>query len=344
MKIGILTFHDADNYGAVLQAYALKMAISKYEECQIINYYNAYFHGEDKRSVKQNIKELFYAKAFQKKKDGFQKFREEYLTGNIPWVTKDKLFELNEMYDLFVVGSDQVWNLSCSGESDSYFLPFVKSDNKKVSFAASFGSFAPKLDKKYIDYIRKFSFVSVREKSGKDFLNKNGIMSIKLLDPIFLLQKEKWNELTQKSKQRYILVYEVVNGKDMLEFAKKLSVKTRLPIHFITASRKPQLKVKAIRDADPLEWLSQIRNAEYVITNSFHGLAFSLIFNRQFYVELLSNSTTNARILELLETIGEKKRIITEAENAEIDFTKINDLIAEERTRSMSYIRSFVRH
>lgn len=344
MKIGIITFQDADNYGAVLQAYSLKTFINKFEDCKIINYYNAYFHEEKEKSLKQTIKKMIFLKAFQKKKDGFKKFRREYLTNGAPWITKDDLHELNNIYDLFIVGSDQVWNLSCSGESDVYFLSFVEDESKKTSFAASFGSSTPFLDNKHIDYIRNFSLISVREKSGVDYLNGNGISAIQLMDPVFLLSKEKWEALAERTENKYILVYEVVNGKEMLKFAKNLSTKTGLAVHFITASNRPQLQmgVKIIRDADPLEWLREIRNAEYVITNSFHGLAFSIIFNRPFYIEFLQNSNTNARMIELLGIFGIKNRMITDVKNVEIDFSEINRLIDEERKKSINYIKALI--
>ena len=341
-KIGIITFHDTDNYGAVLQAYALKTSIEKYEECHVINYYNKYFHKDVKRGLGQKIKNSFFARKYKKKKEGFRKFREKYLTYNNPWIMEKDLYELNDLYDLFIAGSDQVWNITCSGGSDAFFLPFVTDNKKKASYAASFGTNIPYLDEKYIEYIKKFNFISVREKSGERFLKKRGIDCIKVIDPVFLIPKEQWYMFTKKSEQKYILVYEVVNGKNMRIFAKNLSESVGLPVHFITSSNRPQFGVKTIRDAEPWKWLSEIRNAQYVITNSFHGLAFSMIFNIQFYVELLQNSDTNARMIELMETMQVSGRLISDTKNKAIDFSMINQLIVNERRKADKYLRNII--
>lgn len=346
MKAGIITFHDANNYGAVLQAYALNSKMNEYCETEIINYNNLYFHkNENIKGLKSKIIELCYKKDMQKKDKEFVDFRKNNLYIRDKIVKKEDLQNLNNKYDLFISGSDQVWNLKCSGYDDTYFLNFVNDRTKKFSYSASFGTSMPELDEEHINFIKEFNKVSVREKSGKEYLNKINIDSIKTCDPVFLLKKEQWDIITESSNDKYILVYEVVNGVNMISFAKQLSKITGLKVVVITSSKKPILGVKTVRNIGPINWLKLIKNADYIITNSFHGLAFSLIFNKQFFIELLSNSNSNARMLELLEEMNLKSRLLKNVKCEKIEliqFDIINKIIDTDRNNSIKYIESII--
>ncbi|SEI99035.1 Polysaccharide pyruvyl transferase [Kandleria vitulina] len=346
MEIGIITFQDANNYGAVLQAYALNKKINEFESCEIINYNNSYFHkNENSKNIKNIIFNMFYRKSITQKNEEFEKFRKQYMLINNEYIDTNSLKKLNEKYDCFISGSDQVWNLDCSGNNDSYFLDFVIDDKKKNSFSASFGSTNPHLDDYHIDLVKRFNNVSVREKSGVEFLKKHDINSCLTLDPVFLLTKEEWLNVTSKVDDNYILVYEVINGMDMIEFAKKLSKKTGYKIKLITSSNKPFFGAEVYRNVGPLTWLSLMSNSKFIITNSFHGLAFSLLFNKEFFIELLKNSKTNNRMQELLNEFNLTSRVMdinNEDKYEEVDWESINNKICLFRDKSIEYIKTVV--
>lgn len=346
MKAGIITFHDANNYGAVLQVYALKTKMNEYCESEIINYYNQNFHkSENIKGIKRKLLSLMYKNDIKNKNKEFTDFRKKQLNINKDIIKTEDLKTLNSKFDLFISGSDQVWNLRCSGNNDTYFLDFVMDNKKKIAYSASFGTNEPKLDEKHLNYIKDFAKISVREKSGQKYLNKNGIEAIKTSDPVFLLRKEEWDNLAEEDNDKYILVYEVVNGVNMINFAKKLSKMYGIKIVVITSSNKPIWGVKTIRSAGPMKWLKLIKNAEYVITNSFHGLAFSLIFNKQFFIEQLSNSDSNTRMIELLEEFGLKSRVLDNIKDKKIDIIQFNDVnkkIEINREDSIKYIKSII--
>lgn len=348
MKAGIITFHDANNYGAVLQAYALNKKIGEYCSSEIINYHNEKFHKSHSTSgIKNKIINLIYRNAIKKKNKEFSEFRKNKLLIKGDIIKDEQLSQLNDIFDVFISGSDQVWNLKCSGNNDSYFLNFVNDTKKKNSYSASFGTREPKLDEMHIKYIKEFNHISVRERSGKDYLSEININAVKTCDPVFLLDKGEWDKLAGDNSDRYILVYEVVNGVNMINFAKMLSKVQKLKVIVITSSYKPILSVKTLRDIGPIKWLNLIKNAEYIITNSFHGLAFSLIFNKQFFVELLSNSDSNARMIELLEDMNLSSRLISDWQDIvkldNIEFDNVNKKIKEVRKESIEYIGTIIR-
>lgn len=354
MKAGILTFHDADNYGAVLQAYSLKKSLSNYTDCEIINYYNDYFHRPYiAHRMPAKLMAKLHQKAVAKKTMAFQKFRDHYLTCGSPTLNDAQLELLNDKMDLFISGSDQVWNLKCSGGKDCYFLPFVKDNAKKASYAASLGTDTPEFDDYYKELIRQFHFISMREGSGctyvKDVIGRE---CVHVLDPTFLLKTAEWESLLQGRafslpKENYIVIYEVVNGRNTRAFARKLSKEKRMPVYCITASNRMDRGIKAVRDAGPLEWIHLIKNSAYVVTNSFHGLAFSLIFNKQFFIELLPNkAAANARILEMLDAVHLTERVFGKQgiKNVEgnIDYAPVNSIIDEARVASIKYIQDML--
>lgn len=354
MKVGILTFHDADNYGAVLQAYGLKKSLSNYVDCEIINYYNDYFHRTSVPSgILAKIMGKVHKKALERKKKAFKNFRDQYLTCGSPVINDDQLEALNDRIDLFISGSDQVWNLNCSGGKKCYFLPFVKDNNKKCSYAVSFGTDYPQLDDEYKEFIRQFNKIAMRESSGctyvKDVIGRE---NVRVLDPTLLLRASEWDNLLKTEnikapKGRFILIYEVVNGKNMEEFAQKLEKEKGLPVYCITASNRIKKGIKTIRSAGPIDWLSLIKNSEYVITNSFHGLVFSLIFNKQFFVELLPPpAATNARMIEMLSSVGLENRVIDEHSQIsnfdQISYENVNRTLSIARENSINYIRNIV--
>ena len=188
-------------------------------------------------------------------------------------------------YDIVITGSDQVWNYNLTGKDWLFFLDYDKGNAKKVSYAASFG--LSELDEEVKDkiagFINDIDYLSVREKTAANIIseicNKNAFVAV---DPTLLLTKEQWSNFsnTKKSEGGYIFVYTLFNSDKIWEHAYKLSEKTGLPIKTISYSKLH--KKNAIYDftAGPDDWVNYMLGADYVVTNSFHGVAFSINFNK----------------------------------------------------------------
>lgn len=369
MKIGILTYQYAINYGAVLQAYALKKFLeSRSNEVEIINYNTNYLYLSN-RTFYQKLKTSVWGilrniLGGNKKIEALDIFRQRYLELNPCQITtKEKLQEYvsSNNFDSFIVGSDQVWNNSINGNDDSYFLSFASSETK-ISYAASFGvSDLTGYDIELLkNNLKSFKAISVRENTAKKMLNNIGIQNVSVvLDPVFLLEKEKWDELAGYGSNEgpYILCY-VMPGdtsleKKIRETAIEYSRKTGWKIIYI--GRKEYKRF--IPDgydyigASPIEFIRLIRDARIILTNSFHGTAFSLIFQKQFFsfanTSLTGEMQLSSRICDLLWEIGLADHIIGQKDNSynidnHIDYNKVNSNIDSLRNKSLSFLISSI--
>jgi Polysaccharide pyruvyl transferase. len=340
MKIGILTYHQAENYGAILQAYALQQTIINFGlDCDIIDY-NC--EGILKQ-FKFNLKNSF----FYKKKIKFSNFRKKYLKLSSPFFLNN-IFLTNAIYDNFIVGSDQVWNFNCNNNDTTYLLDFVKDLNKKNSYAASFGkNTLPNFPESYLrDKFINFNFITVREQNGANLLKKLINKKIPVvLDPVFLLTKENWQKFVNTNNKKYILVYQLYYTESLLEFAKNLSKKENLRLIIITISLKTKFFsfFNAIDKSNvgPKEFISLIGNAEYIVTNSFHGTALSIILNKQFFTEYVSDLyNVNSRFDELFQNFDlYGRKINKDLSYKPIDYKKINDILDNKRIKAIKYLK-----
>ena len=343
MKTAILTFQDAENYGAALQAFALKKTCEIFSNVEVLNYYNPYFH----RLIRENKLKILIKKFINKNKDKnkimkFKNFQKDYIVGQMKLLYKDDLKKIDGNYDYFITGSDQVWNLECSGNDTSYFLDFVKI-SKKVSYAASFGASSCSnqiVESMLKDYYR----ISVRETSGQKIIKQIlGVDVPVVLDPTLLLDRNDWADIFNLNfREDYVLVYEVLTGDSLFEQAKDFAKEKGLELICITSSNRIRFGATIIKDAGPIEWLELFAGARYVFTNSFHGLAFSLNFNKQFFVELLPPpAKTNTRIIELLKKTNLVCRDSSKANKLDnIDYKIINSILNKEKNTSLNYLNS----
>lgn len=310
-KIGIITFHRAINYGAVLQTYALNNFINNSNHiCETIDYRCKYIENEynlfdfSSKKIKKNINALLNCFNTLQRKKKFNSFIKEYIKVSEKKYLNNNLELSNNIYDIFITGSDQIWNIDLC-KDEMYFLPFVN-NKKKVSYAASFGNrdIIKNRFKLINKYLSDFELVTVRENSAVEDLKKFcGIDGKKVVDPTFLLDGNEWNSIVKKNdyKEKYILVY-VLHENSLYEVAKKISNKMNIPVYVISQSRKKRINGKYIRNAGPLEFLSLIKNCEYVITDSFHGTALGIIFRKNLKVVLKKeNIYLNDRLLSVLK-------------------------------------------
>lgn len=313
-KIGILTFHCSNNYGAVLQAYALRKTLSDLYESSDVHVINYRCEGtvsktsfKDLRIKKGLAGAILHYRQINSINRKFEDFRKEYLQLTTPYKDKNTLKKDIADYDMVISGSDQVWNLKWSDGDEVYFQDFNDSNNK-FSYAASFGfnTLEDSLQPLYKKHLKEFNKISVREDSGKDIIEKQlGLKAEKHVDPTLLLSREEWSSIAKKPniKGKYILVYMVPKQDSVIEYAVELSKKTKLPIVMLSKNLKPLNAIHA-GDSSPEEFVGWFENAEYVVTNSFHGTAFSIIFGKKLCIELNNLRGLNIRSKNLLELCG----------------------------------------
>lgn len=308
MKIGLLTFHRSDNIGAVLQAYALQTALVRMGlECEFVDLPVAK-HPDRADLYSSN---MLNAEAFVKKvaaegsrrKQMFEDFRTRYL--NISRFHKD-LSDVNEQYDLFIAGSDQIWNFTLEDTADYYFLPFAD-DKKRFSYAASFGGDSvPENKKSFVsEQLAGFQKISVREETGKQIVSElAGREAVVCADPVFLLTDEEWKVITgtKATDEQYVFVYMVQYSAQIAEEAKTYALEHNCAVKTMTSSFMLQAGFEAWSSFGVQDFLKFVRGARKVFTNSFHGTAFSIIFGKEFEVYPLTGSlkARNARVAELL--------------------------------------------
>ncbi|MBY8908370.1 polysaccharide pyruvyl transferase family protein [Salinicoccus roseus] len=366
-KIGILTYHFADNFGAVLQCYALKEVISEYEEVEIIDYKPEYINNMHKVIVNPfKIKNLTVYNKFKLlvkhilplniyrttvKKMNFMKFRKKELPlSEKTFKNAESFIKKIEDYRCIVVGSDQVWNPELQGEIDKmYFLNFGKKYVKRVSYAASIGK--PEVSEKYLnDFIKsinKFDAISVREERSERFISKIVENKVEVtLDPTLLLDKSRWVSISEPAdiKQEYILVYDLENTNDITEIVNELSNKLKLPV--VTYSNKNiyHNKVESFSNYGPAKFLGLFKDASYVVTNSFHGTVFSVIFEKKFIT--IPHTTRGNRMEDFLYKLNLEGRIVKEKNDLEsvnykdnINFSIPNKILECEKEKSLSYLK-----
>lgn len=360
-QVGIITYQRAVNYGAILQTYALQNVIKELGyDVKTIDYRNQILEDRHKKmkfssikGIKDLIKYFLLSKDVNKKHDKFRRFGDMYLNLSDPVYSQEDLARLEKEYDLFITGSDQVWNYKINGLDSNYFLDFVENKSKKRTYAASFGisEIPEELKQNYKDLLMDFNNILIREKQGaeiiSDLLSKESQV---VLDPTMLLTKDKWLTFIDSDinyNDKYILVYAFGNPKKIKELALEISIKTGFRILWISTTPKFSKKIKFIKSAGPEEFLTLFNNAEYIITNSFHGTAFSINFNKQFSTELLPETTgVNSRLEDILELFGLQERKILSTDSSiiesKIDYKKVNLKLEEEREKSISLLRDAI--
>lgn len=330
MKIGILTFHRAINYGAFLQAFALKTFLTSLgHDVEIVDYwpeghadaYRLFPHSWKKYSLIGKLKFLVsfilrYGRA-KKRRDKMQKLVEEYLN-----LTTLPLYQeaqsLNALsYDCIVYGSDQIWwksNIpSYLGFDPVYWGEYVPTSIKKIAYAPSMGIInLIEDDKRDIrKWLRNFDALSVREidlYKTISFLTSQEIALV--LDPVFLLSTEEWEKLCiPLQRTKYILYYNLLPSKEADTLVETLSKQMKCDIVEITGTvNLKKIGKRYVQTADAIQFISLIKNAHFVVTSSFHGTAFSLLFKKQFFA--IGMGKRAGRVESLLEQLDISNRLI----------------------------------
>jgi len=358
VKVGILTYHNARNYGAVLQSYALCETIKTFGvECEIIDYRcekleNVYNYKKIPLSnAREFVKWLITYGQNRKMDKNFQEFKKIYLTISKDKYNYDLISRTNDKYDLIICGSDQIWNLYLNGEDYTYFLNFVNNTNKKMSYAASFGfSKVPDEFKENIkNMLNDFNYLSVRENSAKNIISDlTGKNAEIVLDPTLLIDKKRWDMIakTPLYKKPYIFVYTIAPAPGIFEFSKKLAKEKNCDIIYLRTSHRIKKGMHNICGISPNEFIGYVKNASCVVTTSYHGFCFSLIYEKDFFYALdTSSNNNNSRLETLADLLNLRSKCINYKDNLsfdDIDYKEINKILEKEKEKSLKYLKNLI--
>ncbi|MBE5919037.1 MAG: polysaccharide pyruvyl transferase family protein [Pseudobutyrivibrio ruminis] len=355
MKVGILTFHAVQNYGAMLQAYALSETINGMgHSCEVIDYRSA---SIEKQYKPIQLKEIKHPKGFLKSlpmishKKKLQREVDDFVA-NIMRTSKKK-YDLSNIsscvddYDVIIVGSDQVWNLNASGGDTTYLLDFVSDDKKRASYAASISVKDPDDEYKSLlkNQLSRYKFISVRETDAKDLLEELLTRDIYVtIDPTLLIDSEKWINISQDTdEQDYILLYMMTVNADLRKYATELSRRKGLPVKYVSLYEPKAEGCEMVFAPSVIDWINLHRNAKYVVTNSFHGMVFSIVFQKKFAYGLTKNAGKNTRLSNLLEQIGIGDRVANiddlDKIDTPIDYESVENKLVDLRDGSMNYLK-----
>ena len=347
MKFGILTFHNVPNYGAALQAFALKSyleSLSEANEVSVIDYQCCGNQGFEPKDIsrgsnifKTYIKRILMSsigRPYIVKCKKFSDFRHQYL--------KICPFEVakNEKYDCLFFGSDQIWNPRITnGLNIHYFHPDELSSKVYASYAASCGEVALiQNESTFFDLLSKLDFCGVREKSLLNYINSNNCNAFLNIDPTFLLNADQYLRMLdiKKKNKKYIFVYELMKDDRLDQYAQTVSSEKKIEIIKISGYQNWKSFGRNVEyGSGPLDFIEYIAGADYVITNSFHGVAFSLIFQKQFFAVI--PPVRGSRITDLLNELNIENRL-----QKTIDYELVNVKIEKLIKQSKKYIEEVI--
>ncbi len=388
-KIGIITFHKAINYGTVLQAYALQEKVAGLGfEVEIIDYgligvadtaappirksiFNKLikyiFHPVSNFKllvrrievlVIKRTEDYLFKRDMEKQKESFSSFENEYLKlSKHSYKSNDDLESTDLIYDGVITGSDQVWNPLITQNDLAYFLNFITDNNKKISYAASFGyeSIPEDFQNKIAPELQSIKHLSVREVTGAGIIKRiAGIDAQVVIDPALLLSAEEWDVIIPENTINgpYIFCYAFMSNPEITNLCKHLSIVTGFRIVSLSLYHKGFQKTKErfdksttyVNDSGPLEFLSYLKNASIVVTNSFHGTVFSINFHKDFFV--VPPEYSIERIVGLLDLYKltdrlQKKHDDLPAKNdIQIDYSKVEPIFVSERNSSIEFLKN----
>ena len=269
----------------------------------------------------------------------------------------EELQSFNEEFDILISGSDQIWNPVCGGLNrinPAYFLAFASKDKyKKISYGSSVGSYIyDENEKKQVrKWLNEYSHISTRESSGAIQLESIINKPVKVvLDPTLLLNKDGWLQYASsvKIKSKYVLVYYIDELDEVVSYARIIADKLGLKVALITNMAKRHSKVDInIPHCGPAQFLWLFANATYIVTNSFHGTAFAVNFNKDFVSVIKRNSPQRAQTL--LKNVGLYERLLTNIDELDniplnVDFKEANIKLDMLRNDSISYLLNSIEH
>lgn len=367
MKIGQVTMYG-DNYGACLQAYALQQVIkNKGHDIKLVKYHQATRNSGGGSSKIQRIMRLGVAgtikyfrerKYIELRKNAYKQFRNqclEFQEGE--WYRDDDLTKLNEEFDAFVCGSDMIWSEEFSEDWDFFFLNFAIKE-KCFTYAPSFGKnqLSNRNKTKVAEYLKDIRRIACRENAGANLVRSLGRSdAIQVLDPTMLLTKEEWCErISDKSRiieEPFVFAYLFGDATPKRkEFFNRVDKQIGKMCSLPKFTKKEQ-NAFPVQGIGPWDYLRLFRDAEFIVTDTFHGLMFSIIFRKPFVVLKRTDGSNWAkysdRMTSTLEMFGLSERYIEDtAEDLSIyknlDYNSYEEIISSKRLYSLDYIDSIL--
>lgn len=362
MKVNVITMHRAINYGAVLQTYAtVKYLENMGYEVEIIDYIPKRFRTKNKLlfvNPRRN-KSIFHRIAFITA--CFPgRLAHDYIFGSFIKrnfkLTSASYYNIDDLRinipqaDIYITGSDQVWNTDIEKRVDeAFFLDFVPKGKKRIAYAASFGkdSLNDEETEKIKQLINKYDNISVREDSGLKILKSLGRDDTKhVMDPALLLTKEQWEEKSTPRliKEKYVLIYQLNPSDKLIKYANEIAKAKNLRVaKFGWDYIKPNGVDINLYYKKPEDFLSAVKYADFIVTDSFHGIVFSLNFNKLFIC--VAPPKYSGRLESILRETNLENRLIKESFDInsilrEIDYTKINEHFNNSRNEAKQYLEN----
>ena len=360
MKTGLVTFYHIHHYGACLQALATERAVEALgHECEIIDYYvnqnnNLFRRPTGPSALAADVHTSLHYQALKRRQQRFDAFRarELHLTDH-RYGSLDALRAAKLPYDVYLSGSDQIWNPTIFPDrkfDPVFFGAFT--EGRKIAYAPSFGvSRLPDgMEGELRAYLAKFSHIAVREAQGRRIVKEiTGREVPVVLDPTMLLRREDWSKLARDPglSGGYILCYCISRPEALLPYIEALARETGLPVVQLCGIRRPVVRgARLVLDAGPAEFLGLFRGASYVCTNSFHGTVFSVQFGKPFFTAAAPSERKApelSRTYSLLSRLGLESRIIGKGDSARpgdaIDWQSVEEKLEHARQESLRYLK-----
>lgn len=363
-KVGIITQHRVFNYGSVLQTYATQKIFEKHNcDCYVIDYISdrcsnkKIFWNIDKSGNKVSvfIYKILRLPIIIKRKYQFSNFLRKYINLSKKYLSHSDLVKNPPIADIYVVGSDQCWNSFYNGVDKAYYLQFGDKSIKRISFSTSIGNNKLTIDEKneISKYLTKFDFISVRENQSVNLISKickKNVISV--IDPTLQLRKCEWDLIAKNKrliKEDYVLLF-VLYDEDLgaSDIARKIADKHNLKVVELSWQIKKKNGVDILMShKTPNEFISLIRDASFVVTNSFHGLSFCINYEKEFIV--VERTQFNDRISNLLQITNLENRMVNENNfslnilDNKINYKDVNKRIEDERKKAENYINEVLR-
>lgn len=364
MKIGIITIHYGINYGSALQCYALAKYISKQGiEVEVINYIPSRY-TKKRRYLLANkefrgLKKVMYSLLVAPNTFRYQVLFDSFINKYIP--IGKKCYSLDEIkkkygeYNTLITGSDQVWNTDYNeGIDQAYYLTFGSKRSQLISYAASCGkdTFTSEEERICIKYWKRFDAISLREDVTEKWFRSIGFNEVMhVLDPVFLLSQDEWGQIIPRReiKEPYVLIYALDGDtKEAIKIANMIANQYLLKVVMISYGHIWSHEVGCdyyLTGRTPRQFLSLMYNANYIVTNSFHGIAFSLRFRKQFIP--LKRGKYNNRIESILRLVNLEDRLLMHENNiynSEIDYERnVDQIIGKMEEQSKQYLQRFMK-
>lgn len=363
MKIGIITMHKVLNFGSALQAYALQKVLDNNGyDSEIIDYDfppRSSFFDRLNTTVRFWIYQLRTGTFFEKsKKRYFATFYKRFFRLSSKRYNKQTIAKVNDLYGIFVTGSDQVWNPTWIKDDATFLLSFAADDKPKCSYASSFAisSIPDEYKRVYKRYLCRYRHIAVRERSGVDIVkNLIGVKPDLVLDPTLLLIDKDYHELSSQGHlhidEPYVLVYMLTYMynpfPDVNVIVRKVHERVGGKVVYLGSGKFSAYSKDCIcvENLGPLEFISLIESASFVITSSFHGTAFASIFNKPLISAVKSLDDADGRMPTLLSQIGGENSIVeynaTDLDLSNIELYKCSkEKLNKQREKSISILLS----